>query len=221
MIKEYDILGETFVFEDHDGSIAMDHVVKDQLIDNYRLHEIKFNRGDIVVDLGANIGIFASCLGRKHPDITIYSIEAVPQTYKYLLQNLWRNNITNVVPVLLAVTGGRQEAVIWTRLNANTGGSSGVILDVEGGVFYKVPGANLDTVFNMFRIEKCKLLKIDIEGMEYEVLYNFSMLDRVEHMRAEFHMNGNLHRQGYDRDHLAAYCSNKTKLWWEWCNMSE
>ncbi len=221
MIKEYDVLGESFTFEDHDGSIAADHVFLDQLKDNYRLHEIDFKPGDVVVDLGANVGVFTSCLGRKHPDITIYSIEAVPQTYKYLVGNLLRNNITNVIPVLMAVSGGRQEAQMWTRLHANTGGSSAVVTDVEGGVFYKVPAANLDTIFNMFSIDQCKLLKIDIEGMEYEVLYNFSMLDKVEHMRAEFHMNQNLRNQGYSWDHLAAYCSNKTRLWWEWCNMSE
>ena len=44
-------------------------------------------------------------------------------------------------------------------------------------------------IFSNNNISKCKLLKIDCEGAEYEILYsaNVENLKNCEYMRAEFH----------------------------------
>ncbi len=52
-----------------------------------------------------------------------------------------------------------------------------------------VPSVSLQDVFGQHKIKKLKLLKIDCEGSEYEILYNTSpkTLMNIEYLQGEFH----------------------------------
>ncbi len=52
-----------------------------------------------------------------------------------------------------------------------------------------IPSITLDEIFQKYKIKRCKLLKIDCEGSEYEILYNANadVLSKCENLRAEFH----------------------------------
>ena len=81
----------------------------------------------------------------------------------------------------------------------------------------------LDSIFERHHgIERCKLLKMDIEGMEYEALYATSILPRVDYMVAEFHMNRKLEFQGRRPDGLATWVKSQTNLiHMDVCRMAE
>lgn len=75
-----------------------------------------------------------------------------------------------------------------------------------------------DDIFNICKfseiaeIDRVKLLKMDIEGAEYETLYNSTCLSKVDNMVAEFHINTRLETMGYDIDELATWVGSKTRL---------
>ena len=73
----------------------------------------------------------------------------------------------------------------------------------------------LDDIFNPTKfpfIDRAKLLKMDIEGAEYETIYNSTILPRVDNMVAEFHINDRLTSMGYDINELATWVGNQTNL---------
>jgi FkbM family methyltransferase len=53
----------------------------------YLKHGVAVSAGDIVFDVGANIGIFSIWLHQKHPGVRIYSFEPIPDVYQILAAN--------------------------------------------------------------------------------------------------------------------------------------
>ena len=70
-----------------------------------------------------------------------------------------------------------------------------------------VPSCTLESIIKNNNIKKIKLLKIDCEGSEYEILYSLptEVLNNIDIMRGEFHENKNL-SQEYDIDKLLLFC---------------
>lgn len=120
------------------------------------------------VDIGAWIGptvLYASRLCRK-----VTAFEPDPHAYNYLQQNLKLNNVGNAQTYCLGVgqeTGTR-------RLQAQhgtPGDSTSSLLDSGGrGHSMEVPIWNWKKIVDELEIGPIDLLKIDIEGGEFEVL---------------------------------------------------
>ena len=71
-------------------------------------------------------------------------------------------------------------------------------------------------------ITRCKILKIDVEGMEHETLLNTSVLPKVDYVVGEFHINKRLQEAGYSVEKLAKHVQSQTNLLhYESCYMSE
>jgi len=64
----------------------------------------------------------------------------------------------------------------------------------------------LEELFTKESITRCKLLKIDCEGSEHEILLNTNILECVQYLSGEFHINQNLESQGYSIENLKTYC---------------
>ena len=168
--------------------------------DSYGIEQIDFQPGDVVLDVGANTGIFSIYLAKQHPDITIHAFEPVPATYQRLLANLEANGVTNVIPHNLAVTAdGRalEMHVDW----ANSGGATAFLTRpyANGHEHIEVQSTTLAAFMADAGIEWIKLLKMDCEGAEYEILADTAVLNQVEHLSGELHTNTLLANQ-YDMD---------------------
>ena len=61
-----DIAGVDLTLRDWQGSNVLAIVPKEILDDDYKLQQIEFRPGDVVVDIGANIGIVAIYLAKTH-----------------------------------------------------------------------------------------------------------------------------------------------------------
>ena len=73
----------------HLNKAETDHFYKDIFEDNvYYKHGIKINEGDIVFDVGANIGLFTLFAHDKCKDATIYSFEPAPPLFEILKANV-------------------------------------------------------------------------------------------------------------------------------------
>lgn len=161
-------------------------------IEAYKFDIIDFKEGDIIIDIGANIGITSIYLAKKYPFVKIYSFEPVKQNYDNLLKNIELNNIDkNIIKAHnMAVTKDGRDVNLSIPL-FNTGASN--IYNNNHGrisnININVKSITLNDIFSKYNINKCKLLKIDCEGSEYEILYNtdISYLKNCENIRGEFH----------------------------------
>lgn len=223
LIEKYN---QTFIFRRFNSTI--DEIFND----NYKVIENKilFNKNDIVIDIGANIGAFSILLAKLYPFITIYAVEPVAEAYIQLCENIELNNLTNIIPINVAINGlgfgfKRVQKIIYAP--SESGGASSYITQIDdndpGHKIVYTGCITLDELFIDLHIEGCRLLKIDCEGAEYDILYNSHMsLNRTSYLVGEFHDNDYLRQLGHSPDKLAKYCSNFLKvIYYEYCKMHE
>jgi FkbM family methyltransferase len=184
--------------------------------DNYKIFEkeIKFRDGDVVLDVGANEGMFSILIAKLFPGVRVVSLEPVPRTFENFKKNIVLNGLKNIEPYNIGVGKPGQHTIMLTinREDYSGGSSSLITFDKEGHLQVEVGLISLDEAFDLYKIDRCRLLKMDIEGMEYEALYPCTILPRVDYMTAEFHINNRLSFQSRRIDGLAAWCASKTKL---------
>lgn len=125
-------------------------------------------QGDVVVDVGANIGyfslLFSQCVGSKGH---VYSYEPVPQLASALQKNAELNKFKQISLSKLALSDHDGKAQFYVGPVDNSGLSSlrqprnsSIVLDVDL--------ARFDEIFS--HAEDVALIKIDVEGAELAVL---------------------------------------------------
>ena len=225
VLRRINVKGVALKVYDYRSSSAT-QVVKNELeTDCYGVERIRFAPGDVVIDVGGHVGIFSNYLAKRYPFLHIYAFEPLPQNYEHFRRNLAANGIANVEVFNRAITGdGRPVEMIVHH--SNTGGATAQLKDMRlpEHANYVAQSVTLDDVFDTHRIERCKLLKIDCEGSEHEILLNAKCLDRVEYLSGEFHINAHLQGQGYSIEGLAAHCRkyvSPDRIFYTACHMAE
>lgn len=126
--------------------------------------------GDVVLDVGANIGAITVPAARLvGPTGSVVAIEAVPNTAARLRKNLQANNLPNVRVVESAVSDHRGELTLYLPTKYNRGATSQVDSGHSEGS-YSVPCAPLLDLVTPDELSAARIIKIDVEGAEPEVL---------------------------------------------------
>lgn len=168
-----------------DASIINEVVLRDQ----YRLHRTTLGPGSII-DAGANIGIFSVLAARMFPDRQVIAVEPVTDNVAVLRDALDQNHLeqrVTVAPFALAAQQGHQKIY---RDAGNEGGHSMLVSRTSRSAkFVHAPTLALRDLFEQQHVERCALLKMDIEGAEYEVLRGCTpeVLGRIDRIHLEFH----------------------------------
>lgn len=192
---------------DFDRSSSPKWIFKEVIDDDgYGIKDMQFAPGDVVVDIGANIGIFSIYLALMHPEVAIYSFESSKTNYGHLLKNIAENGVKNVTPINLAITEDGRDCYCSTVEGGNTGGA-----DIFQAVGEKCGSMTLDAFINN-NGKKIRLLKIDCEGAEYEILYGLKQWDKIEALSAEIHsVHSNYYSRNYSRSELIKFIRSKLK----------
>jgi FkbM family methyltransferase len=126
-------------------------------------------QGMTVFDIGAHIGYYtlllAKCVG---PNGRVFSFEPLPGNFDLLRKNVQLNNLTQVQTFNQAVFSRVGEITISVPDDQPNSGNGSVCLD-EGVQQFRVNAVSLDAFCEEFLIRP-DVLKMDVEGAEYEVL---------------------------------------------------
>lgn len=175
----------------------------------YALGSIPFEPGDVVLDIGAHVGIISIFLAKKYPFLKIYAFEPTPENREYFEENIKLNNIPpGTIQIFSdAISGDGRTLRLVGNLETNSGGISAVIVPRAGEQIWGTESITLEEIFETLGLDRVKLLKMDIEGAEYEVLQaKPEMLERVDYFVGEFHDSEMLTRAGYNVANLVAFC---------------
>jgi FkbM family methyltransferase len=143
----------------------------------------------IIVDVGGHKGIFAVYAATRARGVKVYTFEPSPESFALLSRNIQRNRLSNVVIFNVAVGGRDGEATL--HLHREAGQNS--FLRRSDPALRSIGDIKVKT-WSLGRVLKTigspiSLLKMDIEGMEYEVLFSCPSddLQRVERIALEYH----------------------------------
>jgi FkbM family methyltransferase len=201
---------------------------------------IEFKPGDIVLDLGANEGMFSIMMAKLFPDVQIYAFEPVPETFNVFKQNLYHNiqdfSFDQIHPHNQAL-GSSPGWVDLICHNVYSGGASSE-MEFEGrdDAFWldhetvRVHQVSLMQVFEWYGFRSVKLMKFDMEGAEWNVFVraNYESSDLAKYLNmirfavGEIHVNRRLEELGCKPGDLAGWLASQTKLlFWEYCRMAD
>jgi FkbM family methyltransferase len=189
----------------------------------YQKPGFELRAGDTVVDIGANIGMFALWAEPQIPRGRLICIEPNPRVLECLRLNISRNNLRNVevVPVAAGLSDGTMELVChpgWEALAYSTSvdapwffnkSRAGRVVrwmmqrlrrqshQIAAQKPFTVPQMPLSRIMDQHAIAKINFLKVDCEGSEYEILRSLDAAHwaRIERVVIEYH------EFGRDRSH--------------------
>ena len=126
----------------------------------------RLQKGDVVIDVGAHVGMFTIKAARQvGEEGLVIAIEPEPRNLMLLEQNVKGNNLSNVVIVGKAVSESPDRGKLY--LGDDSYGHS---LAWQTPRFVEVEIDSLDNIVSRLKLERVNFIKIDVEGMELEVL---------------------------------------------------
>jgi FkbM family methyltransferase len=130
--------------------------------------------GDIVIDVGANVG--AHALLAAHlvgPTGRVHAIEASPSIFESLRRNVARNAASNVVLHHVAVADRPGTLSVFLNEDYNRGGTTVMAAEAARMAATReasVPADRLGAIVPLADLTAARLIKIDVEGAEWLVL---------------------------------------------------
>ncbi|MFL6210395.1 MAG: FkbM family methyltransferase [Pyrinomonadaceae bacterium] len=132
-------------------------------------------RPRVIVDIGANLGVFSKLCSMLFPEADIYAYEPHPSPLDWLRQNATGTRI-HIMPVAVGETSGV------VKLDTNCDSTNSSVKD-DGDL--PVPCVAASEVADGRPID---LLKMDCEGSEWSILRDPSLLGRTREFCLAYHL---------------------------------
>jgi FkbM family methyltransferase len=144
-------------------------------------------QGGIVVDVGANIGMFsvAAALGGA---ALVLAYEPNPTNFKLLCQNIKDNGLEGkILPFPLAVDRSSGGVLYISKDDSPLSHTRTEVTDKQH--FEKVPTISLPDILEEHSLAKVNLLKMDCEGAEHAILPHLDeiTMSKIMEIRMEIH----------------------------------
>jgi FkbM family methyltransferase len=181
--------------------------------------ERRLRRGDVFIDIGANIGydslLAASCVGATG---SVVAIEPSAPTYDLLCNNIGANGYPNVRPVWAAVSDQARTVELYEYGPTNTGATTTMArrrMFRDGNpdqAFHGSPAgtANALPLLDLLKAEelsKVRLIKIDVEGGEGPIVRN--ILDHIDEYPRGMEIVVEVDPELDDWDHLLGWLTQE------------
>jgi FkbM family methyltransferase len=162
--------------------------------------DYRIGRGDVVVDVGANQGIFSLLAADR--GATVFAVEPDGDNFDLLCRNLRHNGLTDsIFPSCCALAGKDGRAAFFIpesrpgvnsstiRTTARAQIDSNAYLSGQAVGETTVTAITLAALLGRIKAETIALLKIDAEGAEFEILSGVDarVMEKVERLVMETH----------------------------------
>lgn len=158
------------------------------LIEEYKRKGFEIKDHDLIIDIGAHIGLFTIYAAQFCKHGKIFSFEPIKENFDLLKENIELNNLKNIEYFNLAVLD-REDQIKIFKSNDQSAYSIYKI-----GTDYQMTNImSLQKIFDDNKITRCDLLKLDCEGSEYQILMSLpeSYFQRIEKICMEYHIINN------------------------------
>lgn len=160
----------------------------------------------IVIDVGANIGVFSIYAVSTSKNTKVYSYEPMMGNYNLLAENIELNKLDKkILPFQLGVGSKKEKRRLFLA-----GGSPfhSLYSTEENTEFLDINVISLKNIFDENHIECCDILKSDCEGAEFEMFYNTpdEYFEKIKEIRLEYHNQKN---EDYNVKSLIKFFENK------------
>jgi len=171
-----EIDGFTFTFLDTVTSLTVPEVFSELKSGAYGLNEIELCPNDVVIDVGANVGMFSIFMNKKF-GCKIIAFEPIKENYENFKRNVLLNGLNpeNFEIYNVAVTDKQGEKIKIGIQEWNYGGSS--VYYNNNSNFQICETVNLYDYIT----PECKYLKLDCEGAEYDILP--TIMDKINYFK--------------------------------------
>lgn len=142
----------------------------------------------VIFDIGANIGIASIYFANKFPDAVIYCFEPILENFDLLKKNTNKYKNIHCFQIALGAKDGKVNMSA-SDSEMNYGGGSIYELGTNKDKSQRVRLVNPTTFYSKEDIKNIDLIKIDVEGSEYDVLTSFEgkILKKVDWIIGEMH----------------------------------
>ena len=146
--------------------------------------------GGVVVDIGANIGVF-SLLAAVRQRCRVFAFEPHPENMRCLRRNVTANRVPNVTACQSAVSDRSGWQCLY--VNPNAAGHSLYATSAVDGYpgDVRVPTTTLPEIMDTYLLDRVDFLKMDCEGSEGAILLSTpaDYLKKISRLAIEFHDN--------------------------------
>lgn len=185
--------GKELIFALREDTADFNSIQASVVEDEYRLKDFDFDDGDVIIDVGSETGGEAVALATLGKRLDIYSFEPIPENYELLKINILMNDAFNVRPFPVAVGGKVGEIDIYYGAMDNELGRHhhfiGNPMNVPRGDKVRVDLTTLEDIMKEMKIDKIKLVKLDPEGAEVDILRAAppEVLEKIDWIIGEHH----------------------------------
>ena len=150
--------------------------------------------GSVVIDIGANVGIFSIKAGLAAKNVRVFSFEPFSQSFAALRENIQLNGLeNNITATHSAVAATKGNLQLFFRPQDPGGVSFYQFGDRRELSSFTVPAITLEEIFSANHIATCDYLKMDCEGAEEQILLQApkTLFSRIRTITLEWHYNLN------------------------------
>jgi FkbM family methyltransferase len=162
--------------------------------EHFLLSDFSGKNTNLILDVGANEGYYTLKIKKNNPRAKIVAVEPNPLAFELLEKNIKSNKMTDVILVNKAIGPKTEKGSfeVVEQVNAICGKNVNNIkrpwLKKEMIKKIVVDYISLEKLCSEYRLETINILKLDVEGMETEILKSSkNLLDKIQRIVVEYH----------------------------------
>ena len=132
----------------------------------YRIEDVPSQRVRFIVDAGANIGDETVRFRFFHPDARIVAIEPASDNFRILELNTWSD------PKIYRIKGGLWSKDCALRVEPGPTNEGFHVSEADKADQTTVSAVSIESILKKYQVSEIDILKLDIEGSEFEVFSN-------------------------------------------------
>ncbi|HYM08786.1 MAG TPA: FkbM family methyltransferase [Terriglobales bacterium] len=148
---------------------SLPFLLAEQSLQIYGAGDEGVQKGDIVLDCGANVGVFTKTALSRGARIVV-AIEIAPTTIECLKRNFAPEISAGRVVVYPKGVWNKVDSMEMAEVDADNFGENSVVLGRELKNKTKVPMTTIDIIANDLQLPRVDFIKMDIEGAEKQAL---------------------------------------------------